>query len=95
MENIANDSLRIVAVVLVLAPLGVVMGMPFPSLLNSVNPSENSQLGIIWGINGLASLAGANLWIVVSLLAGGNATLLCGSAFYILAGVSAYKAKQA
>lgn len=95
MENIANDSLRIVAVVLVLAPLGVVMGMPFPSLLNSVKPGENSQLGIIWGINGLASLAGANLWIVVSLLAGGNVTLLCGSAFYILAGVSAFKPKQA
>lgn len=95
MENIPNDSLRLVAVVLVLAPLGIVMGMPFPSLLNSVKPEENSQLGVIWGINGLASLAGANLWIVVSLLAGGNVTLLWGSAFYILAGVSAYKFKQA
>ena len=95
MENIPNDSLRLVAVVLVLAPLGIVMGMPFPSLLNSVKPGDNSQLGVIWGINGLASLAGANLWIVVSLLAGGNVTLLWGSAFYILAGVSAYKFKQA
>ncbi len=94
LESLSNEPLRILSVILVLAPLGLVMGMPFPSLLNSVQPGEKRQLGVIWGINGLASLAGANLWIVVSIMAGGNITLLCGAAFYILAGISACMIRQ-
>ncbi|NNM28921.1 MAG: hypothetical protein HKO57_05330 [Akkermansiaceae bacterium] len=93
LESISSGNLRIIAVILLLAPLGVVMGMPFPSLLNSVKTGEDRQLGVIWGINGLASLAGANLWIVCSLLAGGSVTLLCGSVLYVLAGLSAWKVR--
>lgn len=93
-ENLNNDLLRIVAIVLVLAPLGLVMGMPFPSLLASVESGDDRQLGIIWGINGLASLAGANLWLVVMFLAGGNLTLVSGSICYLLAGLVAIGASD-
>lgn len=93
MENIDGEMIRILLIILILAPLGLAMGMPFPSLLSSVKSGDDRQLGIIWGINGLASLAGANLWIVVMFLGGGNATLLCGSAIYVLAGLVAIKAR--
>lgn len=91
MDSVPGGMLRILVVFVVLAPLGIVMGMPFPSLLNELKSGDDHQLASVWGVNGLASLAGANLWLVVSLMAGGTATLLFGSALYVLAGISAYR----
>lgn len=86
---------------LVLAPLGLVMGMPFPSGLRALADTGQTRLSATeygepaelednavewaWAVNAASSVLGSVLAIVIAIRFGLNITLACGAAAYILA----------
>ncbi len=88
-------SFRLVISGLLLAPLGLAMGMPFPAGLRALSgkfvgglagdaAAENS-VEWAWSMNAGASVLGSVLAIMIAIQCGLNATLGCGAAAYILA----------
>jgi hypothetical protein len=77
--------LRLLATVALLAPLGFLMGMIFPSGIRLLK--ELKMEGFIpwmWGINGVAAVAGSAATIVTAIYFGFNAALLLGAACYLI-----------
>ena len=81
---------------LLLAPLGFMMGMPFPTGLRALG--DGPALGVpsgarerdnavewAWAMNASASVLGSVLAMVIAIQFGLNATLACGVAAYLLA----------
>ncbi|HEU4413263.1 MAG TPA: hypothetical protein VFT65_00665, partial [Candidatus Angelobacter sp.] len=65
---------------LVLAPLGFLMGMPFPTGLRLVKTVEWA-----WALNAAASVMGSVMAMVIAIHFGLTVTLLCAAAAYLLA----------
>lgn len=77
---------RLALSVLLLAPIGVLMGMAFP--LGARAAAHVQQiLPWLWGINGAASVLASVIAAVVSLELGIVANLWLGAGFYLLAGL--------
>ena len=87
---------RIVVSGLLLAPLGFLMGMPFPTGLRALAagpvidvPSgatgEDNAVEWAWAMNAAASVLGSVLAVVIAIQFGLNVTLACGVAAYLLA----------
>jgi hypothetical protein len=75
-------ALRVGVTVLVLAPLGVLMGMFFPSGLRSVGEEAAGFIPWAWGINGCLSVYGSVVAILAAMVYGFTATLALGAAAY-------------
>lgn len=73
----------------VLAPLGLAMGMPFPSGLRALAAAETGENTIewAWAMNAAASVLGSVLAMVIAIHYGLAVTLACGAGAYLLAGV--------
>jgi spermidine synthase len=86
-------SYRLLISGMLLAPLGFVMGMPFPSGLRALvkgplpggATGENHAVEWAWAMNAAASVLGSVLAMVIAIQFGLNATLACGVAAYLLA----------
>jgi spermidine synthase len=76
-----------------LAPLGFVMGMPFPTGLRALAASPapefptaaNNAVEWAWAMNAAASVLGSVLAMVIAIQFGLTMTLACGAAAYLLA----------
>src|SRR3954469_3160656 len=72
----------------ILAPLGFVMGMPFPAGLRPLAADRGKRGDSIeWALamNAASSVLGSVLAIVIAIQFGLNITLICGAAAYLLA----------
>jgi hypothetical protein len=76
--------LRLVISGALLAPLGFVMGMPFPTGLRALAGATNA-VEWAWAMNAAASVLGSVLAMVIAIQFGLTATLSCGMAAYLLA----------
>ena len=86
---------RIVVSGILLAPLGFVMGMPFPTGLRALGAgpvadvpgadTEDNAVEWAWAMNAAASVLGSVLAMVIAIQFGLNVTLACGVAAYIVA----------
>ncbi|MBU1674906.1 hypothetical protein KKA85_03910, partial [bacterium] len=78
---------RIVVAILLTAPFGLTMGVPFPSAARRVGALVD------WGlaVNGVGSVLGSALVILVAITQGFNAAFLVGATCYILAGLCYYR----
>ncbi len=79
-------AIRLLATVALLAPLGFLMGFPFPlglRLLKEVR-MEN-YIPWMWGINGISSVLGSAMTIIVAISFGFTEALLLGAACYFTA----------
>ena len=65
-----------------LVPLGLAMGMPFPSGLRAL---EGNSIEWAWALNAASSVLGSVLAMVIAIQFGLNLTLACGAAAYLLA----------
>ncbi|HMC82428.1 MAG TPA: hypothetical protein VKL61_04275 [Candidatus Polarisedimenticolia bacterium] len=74
------------ALALTLAPCGLAMGLPFPALLSRARGEEVAGL---WGVNGLASVAGAMLAVLSCMYLGISTSLLVGAFLYAATGSAA------
>lgn len=76
---------RVLAVVVLIAPLGVLLGVPLPAGLARSARGDSARVAWLWGVNGAASVLGSIIATLVSLHAGTHAALWCGAGLYVLA----------
>ena len=92
---------KLVVSAAILGPLGLAMGMPFPtglrSLASSAQPelpaaelgepvaTEDNAVEWAWAMNAASSVLGSVLAMVIAIRFGLNVTLACGAAAYLLA----------
>lgn len=67
-----------------LIPLGLLMGIPFPTGLKIFKQSFERDIGWMWGINGAASVLGSTLAVMFAILNGFTLTLLLGGVSYFI-----------
>lgn len=82
--------LKSVAGVLLLAPLAVFMGMPFPTGLQLVSNHNSDYIPWVWSINGLASVIAPVLGSLLSVNLGFRPLILFSLLLYLLAFLSIY-----
>lgn len=77
---------RIALAAAMVFPFGFLMGMPFPlGLRRNAEDPAGAPVSALWGINGVASVAGSIGAIVVAILGGFTSVLLAGAACYAVA----------
>jgi hypothetical protein len=76
---------RMSLAVLLLAPLGLLLGMPMPIGIRFLADVAPALVPWAWGVNGAASVLGSVSAIALAMLMGFNATLLVGAILYLLA----------
>ncbi|HVO39720.1 MAG TPA: hypothetical protein VMV03_11890 [Spirochaetia bacterium] len=77
---------KALAALVIVAPLGLCMGIPFPSGLAALSESRRDILPWAWGMNGALSVAGSVLARVLSMAAGFGVVLGCVAVLYVSAG---------
>jgi spermidine synthase len=78
--------LRCVLVVVLLAPLALFMGMPFPIGLQFISDRQSSYIPWVWGVNGVASVIAPVLGSLLSVCLGFHIVMLLSLLLYGLAG---------
>jgi ankyrin repeat protein len=73
---------RLIVLALLVFPLGIAMGIPFPSGVRLMSLSRQAEIPWMWGVNGLMSVAGGALAIVGAKLVGFNACLVSAALLY-------------
>lgn len=75
---------KIAVTLLVLGPLGLMMGVPFPSgLMLLAKKFPEDFIPLMWGVNGWMSVAGSILAMIVAMLLGFKWSLALGAVAYI------------
>ena len=83
---------RIAVAILMIAPLGLAMGMPFPRGLKQTGEGSLPAPPFYWGLNGVMSVIGSVTTVFVALIWGFQAAMLMGSTCYVLAALASVKA---
>jgi hypothetical protein len=78
--------LRCVLVLVLLAPLALFMGMPFPIGLQFISDRQSDYIPWVWGVNGVASVIAPVLGSLLSVCLGFHIVMLLSLLFYGLAG---------
>ena len=86
---------RILIAMALVAPLGFVMGMPFPRGLQSTGRGSLPTPPFFWGLNGVMSVIGSVVTVFVALKWGFQAAMLIGCLAYVLAGLASRTALAA
>lgn len=79
---------KIVLAVLLIAPAGFAMGIPFPAGLARMEQWHRPSVRWAWSLNAAASVLGSGAAIFLALYIGLRGTLLTGGALYLLAWLS-------
>ena len=83
----APAAVKIGAALALIAPLGTLMGMPFPRALARLNAVDPPLLPWAWGINGCASVIAAVLATLLAIHLGHTVVILAGVVLYLAAAV--------
>jgi hypothetical protein len=77
-------SLRLLITIVLLIPLGFVMGMPFANGLRLVGRSNEAALPYLWGWNAVTTVAGSALAASLAIWFGFRVGMLAGAACYLV-----------
>ncbi len=83
---------RIAIAALLIAPLGLGMGIPFPRGLRETGRGSLPAPPFYWGLNGIMSVLGSVATVFVALMAGFQVAMLMGSACYVIAALVSRRA---
>jgi hypothetical protein len=86
-----NLLLRSLLVLVVIAPVGILMGVPFPSGIRIITQGSNSALNNVpwaWAINGGTSVIASILAAIISISFGFRIVLWMGGLAYLIAWIS-------
>ena len=86
---------RVAIAIALIAPLGLAMGMPFPSGLRRAGRGSLPAPPFFWGLNGIMSVIGSVVTVGVALMFGFQAAMLVGCACYAIAALVARTALYA
>lgn len=82
---VLSPTIRALLTVIILAPLGICLGMPFPMGLKLLGETNSTLIPWAWGANGCASVLGSVLSLVLAQAVGFWRTLLIALCLYISA----------
>lgn len=74
---------RYLVSIVLLAPLGVLMGMPFPLGIRILDQLSPQLIPWAWGINGYTTVVGSVLSVILAMTLGFNDVLLIAAAIYL------------
>jgi hypothetical protein len=80
---------RLIITLIILAPLGLLMGMPFPQGIRALEREAPDLIPWAWGINGCTSVISAILAAMGAVSFGLSAVLAAGCAAYLVAWLTA------
>ena len=81
----APPFVRAVAAAVLIAPVGLLLGAPFPTGLGVVASRAPDRIAWLWAVNSATSVLGSVVATIVSLHAGVSATFAAGLGAYVLA----------
>ena len=84
----ATTPARVLTSVLLLAPLALVMGMPFSLGMRAAARVPGAPTAFLWGINGAASVCASVIGVATALFFGISTAFWAGAVAYCLAGAS-------
>ncbi len=84
-------AVKIILVLLVIAPASLVMGMPFPLGIRLLAGTANHEIPWAWGVNGFLSVVGAVLAAVIAVEAGFSQVMMLAAAAYVLTLLGGWK----
>jgi spermidine synthase len=76
---------KILITIALLWPLGILMGMPFPTGIKVVSELKNDIIPWVWGINGAASVLGSVLALVLAISFGYTLVIVLSQLIYLSA----------
>jgi hypothetical protein len=76
---------RVVLAVLMIAPLGVLLGMPFPTGLTLVGQEAAQLVPWAWGVNGFFTVIGSVSALILGMAFGFKIVLIIAAVCYALA----------
>jgi SAM-dependent methyltransferase len=79
---------RIAVAILLVAPLGFLMGMPFPRGLQATGRGPFPLPPFYWGLNGIFSVVGSMATMAAAVILGFTWAMVGGAAFYLIAAAS-------
>lgn len=77
--------LRVLCAALLIAPLGVLLGMPFPAVLGHTGRVAPGTIPWAWGLNAVASVVGSVAAMVLATVVGFGGVLLLAGGVYLAA----------
>jgi spermidine synthase len=80
-----NLFIRIVVSLLMLAPLGTLLGMPFPTGIKAVSTESNSFIPWAWGVNGFFTVIGSVGALILGMALGFKIVILLAALSYLFA----------
>jgi len=81
----ATTPVRILAAAVILAPMGLVMGMPFPIGMKVASLKPNAPTVFLWGVNGATSVCASVLAVAIALGWGISTAFWVGCVSYAMA----------
>jgi len=81
---------RCLLVWLFLFPVSFFLGMPFPAGIGMLESEFKSEIPWFWGINGIASVLGSVLSVVISMGTGFHAVFVVSALFYLVLAGAGY-----
>jgi hypothetical protein len=87
LDGVSSSVLRAACVIAIVTPIGLCLGAPFPDLLRRASRSDERRLAYLWAVNGVSSVLGGALTLILMPLLGANIVLLAGCVLYLLAWV--------
>lgn len=83
------DLTRAIVSVILIAPLSLVMGMPFPTGLRQLGAQAPALTPWAWGVNGVFSVLGSVMVIIISMASSFTVAMICGAICYGAAAIVA------
>lgn len=85
---------RVAIAVVLITPLGLAMGMPFPRGLQRTGSGALPAPAFYWGLNGIMSVIGSVTTVFVAIRLGFQVAMLAGCACYLLATLASRSALE-
>jgi len=80
---------KIVLGLVIVAPLALLMGTPFPWGLSVLQKTSADAIPVAWAVNGFASVVSASVAVIIAMVFGFKTLLILAAALYVFAGVLA------
>jgi len=87
-------SVRVLIAIALLAPLGFLMGMPFPQGLRRTGQGPLPAPPFYWGLNGVMSVIGSVATVLIALMAGFQVAMIVGAGLYVVAALASSAMKS-
>ncbi len=80
-------------ILLITVPLGIVMGVPFSSSIKLLRQLDREDIPLAWGINGIMSVLGSVLAVVLAMQFGFSIAFMVGALCYLVVAIVTFTSR--